>query len=325
MAQSNLARAARQPGAHVPSRPVPTPAARPAGRGVSRAHPTRTWPIAAFGVILITINLIGLPYYLADSGARVRHPWHQWFRPSGYVGQTAGIVALATFIFLWLYPLRKRWKALAFTGAVGRWLDVHVASALWLPLLLAIHAAWRSEGLIGLGFDAMMVVWVSGLVGRYLYTRIPRARSGVELTREEVGRQREELVERIGRATGLSPAVIERSLDVEARASGRLGLWRVFSQLVLNDVRRWQRTRQLKRRWAAMAPDGRRPDPRAVREAVRLASREIALTQQSRMLDATHRVFRFWHVAHRPFAITALLAVVIHVAVVVAVGATWFH
>ena len=62
----------------------------------------------------------------------------------------------------------------------------------------------------------------------------------------------------------------------------------------------------------------------ALDEAVRLASREMSLTQQSRMLDATHRVFRFWHVAHRPFAITALLAVAIHVAVVFAVGAVGF-
>jgi hypothetical protein len=41
------------------------------------------------------------------------------------------------------------------------------------------------------------------------------------------------------------------------------------------------------------------------------------------MLAATHRVFRFWHVAHRPVAVTALVAVVVHVVVVVAFGATW--
>ena len=50
----------------------------------------------------------------------------------------------------------------------------------------------------------------------------------------------------------------------------------------------------------------------------------VPLTQQVRMLGVTHRLFRYWHVAHRPFAITALIAVVIHVAVVVALGATWF-
>jgi hypothetical protein len=50
----------------------------------------------------------------------------------------------------------------------------------------------------------------------------------------------------------------------------------------------------------------------------------MALTQQVRMLDATQRIFRYWHIAHRPFALTALAAVVIHVVVVVTLGVTWF-
>jgi hypothetical protein len=61
-----------------------------------------------------------------------------------------------------------------------------------------------------------------------------------------------------------------------------------------------------------------------VREVVRLGSREMALTQQARLLGATREIFRFWHVAHRPFALAALVAVMVHVGVVVAMGATWF-
>ena len=57
-----------------------------------------------------------------------------------------------------------------------------------------------------------------------------------------------------------------------------------------------------------------------IRDRVRLASQEMSLEQQSRMLEATHRVFRFWHVAHRPFAVTAMVAVIIHIVVVLAVG-----
>jgi len=33
------------------------------------------------------------------------------------------------------------------------------------------------------------------------------------------------------------------------------------------------------------------------------------------MLDTTRRLFGYWHVAHRPIAVTALLAVLVHVAV----------
>jgi hypothetical protein len=50
----------------------------------------------------------------------------------------------------------------------------------------------------------------------------------------------------------------------------------------------------------------------------------MALTQQARILEGTRAVFRFWHVAHRPFAFAALVAVLVHVGVVVAMGATWF-
>ncbi len=274
--------------------------------------------------VLAAINAWGIPYYLADRADRVRHPLHAWLKASGYVGQSAGILALIVFTFLWLYPLRKKWKKLAFTGSIGKWLDVHVTTAIGLPLLLTIHAAWRSDGVIGLGFDAMLVVCASGVVGRYLYTRIPRTRTGVELTRDEVAGQRKELVTEIAEATGLPTAAIEQSLDV-GRAQEGTGAWAALGQLVTNDIRRWRLSRELPKRWAAMAPNAKAIDARRVKKAVRLASREIALTQQSNMLDATHKLFRFWHVAHRPFALTALVAVVVHVTVVVALGSTWFY
>ena len=69
--------------------------------------------------------------------------------------------------------------------------------------------------------------------------------------------------------------------------------------------------------------DGRDADRAAIRAVLRLASQEVALAQQARMLDATQSVFRYWHVLHRPVAIAALVAVLVHVVVVVALGATW--
>lgn len=299
------------------------PAAKPAKR--PRADRSRLYVLASLSAPLVAINVAGARYYLAPVAERVRDPLHPWLRPSGYVGQSAGILALVIFIFLWLYPLRKKWKALAFTGPVGKWLDVHVTSALVLPLLLAVHAAWRSDGVIGLGLVAMLVVVASGIVGRYLYTRIPRAKSGVELTRDEVAAKRRALMERLSSTTGLAPDAVERALDTASGNAGHESPLLVLQHLLTNDLLRWRRTRALRQRWAALAPDSRPLSPQALRDAVRLAGREISLMQQTRMLEATHRVFRYWHVAHRPFAITALVAVVIHVVVVVAVGATWFR
>jgi hypothetical protein len=205
---------------------------------------------------------------------------------------------------------------------VARWLDIHILAAIGLPLLLAIHASWRFDGIVGLGYFAMLIVCASGVVGRYLYVRIPRSRSGVASSREEVAIERRTLITDIAAETGLDPFVVEQALSV-AGAADSASVLRTLLHLLSDDITRWRMTRALRKRLRETR-GAKALDAKTVDRIVRLASREISLAQQLRMLDATQRVFRFWHVAHRPFAVTALVAVLIHVAVVVAVGATWF-
>jgi hypothetical protein len=301
------------------------PRARSAREPTRAARPplaAQRWPIVVILTTLAAINVAGAPYYQLSLADRVRSPLHHWLRPSGVVGQSAGLLALAIFVFLWLYPLRKKYKRLAFTGSIARWLDVHILAAIGLPLLLAIHASWRFDGIVGLGYFAMLVVCASGVVGRYLYVRIPRSRSGVASSREEVAVERRTLITEIAATTGLDPFVVERTLSVSG-ASESDGVPRTLAHLVSDDITRWRLTRRLRRQLAVTR--GATPlDKQTIERVVDLASREISLAQQLRMLDATQRVFGYWHVAHRPFAVTALVAVVVHVIVVVAVGATWF-
>lgn len=269
---------------------------------------------------LLALCCAGSPYYFLSTAQRVRHAWHPWLRPSGYVGQTAGIVCFAIFVFLWLYPLRKRAPWLAFTGSVARWLDVHVTVGLLLPLIGAVHAAWHFGGLIGLGYAAMCVVVLSGLVGRYIYVRIPRHRNGLELSRDEVASDRRELITSLSQLTRLPPAQIESMLAPPAAPPG--GLLTTVAVMVRDDFARRSAGRRLVER---VREEGRGEFGReSLRELLALARKEMALAQQIRLLDQTYSVFRFWHAAHKPVAISAFVAVAIHVGVVTTVGATWF-
>jgi len=271
----------------------------------------------------MAICVAGAPYYTLPVAGRVRSPLHPWLKPSGYIGQSAGLLALVIFLFLWLYPFRKRWRWLAFTGTIARWLDVHVLVALALPLLVAIHAAWRFEGLIGLGFWSMMVVWFSGIAGRYIYARIPRSKVGVELTLEEIVARRQTLLEQMAAASGLDANLIETTLAAAPAPAVRRGIWGTLRRMVADDLARRRAARALRRLWKTHGPRRRNQDRAMLAAILFLARREMALAQQARMLDATHDVFRYWHVLHRPVAIAALIAVLVHVAVVVALGATW--
>jgi hypothetical protein len=304
---------------------APAEPARSASRGrTAETRPHGSAPIiAAITIFLAAANLAGAAYYRLPMADRVRSPLHTILRSSGVVGQTAGLVALAIFVFLWLYPLRKKWRALAFTGSVGRWMDVHIVAALALPLLLPLHAAWRFGGVIGLGFWAMMIVCASGIVGRYLYVRIPRSRSGAELSLEEVSGLQRALTQQIVEVTGLDVERVREMLAVgPSRANPKSG-WAIIGRLVASDFAQRRARRELRQRWQRYGRS-RTLDPRTIDQVVDLAAREIELAERVALLHLTQRVFRWWHVAHRPIALTALIAVLIHVAVVVAVGATWF-
>lgn len=303
--------------------PVRVPVLR---RPPLRAEPRPSGRKALFLFVtaLVALCVAGTPYYTGSMGERLRSPLHPWFKPAGYIGQSAGLLALAIFLFLWLYPLRKKFRWLAFTGTMAKWLNVHVLAALALPLLVAIHAAWRFRGLIGLGFWSMMVVWASGIAGRYIYARIPRSRAGVELTIEEIAAQRKAILEDIAQRSGLEASLVESTLAAgrPSGAAGR-GITATLSRMVTDDLARRRSTRALKQVWRSRGHTRRKQDRQMMKEVEKLARREVALAQQARMLDATHAVFRYWHVLHRPVAVAALVAVLVHVAVVVALGATW--
>jgi hypothetical protein len=295
------------------------------GRTLANRATTAAFPIArlttAGAAVLVAIGVVGWRYYASPLGERVRSELHPWLRPSGYVGQTAGILAFLCFVFIWLYPVRKKFRKLAFTGPVPRWLDLHVVAGLLIPLLVATHAAWRFSGLIGLGFAAIVMVCASGVVGRYLYVRIPRSKSGLQLTLDEVRAEQGGALAEIAAATGLDESAVRAALEPAPVPKGA-GVLGALRQMVADDFARRSATRRLLE--ASRARSGKALDAGAIHRASRLARREMALAQQVRMLDTTHRIFKFWHAAHRPVAFTALLAVIIHVVVVVAMGATWF-
>ncbi len=293
---------------------APGPAAR-ATRGVG---PGRVILIPT--LVFLAVAVWGAPYYLAPTAERLRHPLHVWFRPSGYIGQAAGILTFVGFLFMWLFPMRKRLRRATWAGPVPKWLDVHIGVGLMLPLVGAIHAGFRLGGVIGLGYVAMLIVCASGIVGRYLYVRIPRSRSGVELGLGEVAAQQRALIGELSEASGISVFDLQEILQVRSTPA-RVGMWAAFVQMAHDDFARGQAVRRLR---ARMRASGSQVDAERLRNIMTLARRQMSLAQQARLLNATQSIFRHWHAAHLPVAITAVIAVTIHVVVVIAMGATWF-
>lgn len=80
-----------------------------------------------------------------------------------------------------LYSLRKRSRS-ARWGRMSTWLQFHIFTGLVGPYMVLLHTSWKFNGLAGVTTLLTVVIVISGFVGRYIYTRIPRTADGIEMT-----------------------------------------------------------------------------------------------------------------------------------------------
>jgi len=96
-------------------------------------------------------------------------------------GHGIGIIG---FIFMLmtetLYSLRKRSRSVRW-GRMSSWLQLHIFTGLVGPYMVLLHTSWKFNGLAGVSTLFTVIIVVSGFIGRYIFTRIPRTLDGLEI------------------------------------------------------------------------------------------------------------------------------------------------
>jgi hypothetical protein len=96
-------------------------------------------------------------------------------------GHTLGIIGFILMILTEiLYSLRKRTRSASW-GRMASWLQFHIFTGLVGPYLVLLHTSWKFNGLAGVVTLFTVVIVLSGFIGRYIYTRIPRTMDGIEI------------------------------------------------------------------------------------------------------------------------------------------------
>lgn len=257
----------------------------------------------------------GGPFYLTPLGLRARHPGYWTFKAGGSVGHTLGVVGSSMVLLLLLYSLRKRVRALRRLGPLARWLDVHIFLGLVGPLLVVLHSSFKVQGLVALSFWSMVVVALSGVVGRYLYLQIPRTRAGEALSLQEVERLDRALGERLRADFGLDDEALRR-LEALGTPSRRRGLVGVFAGLLVDDLRRGRELR-------AFARSCRHVPRELLRRLEDVVRQKDAAHRRLLLWDRLHELFHYWHVVHKPFAVVMYVFMAVHVAVATMTGYGW--
>jgi thioredoxin reductase/Pyruvate/2-oxoacid:ferredoxin oxidoreductase delta subunit len=116
----------------------------------------------------------GWDYYQLSTVARLRSPLHKAFKSAGPWGHGVGIVATAFMLSNFLYPVRKRTRALTGLWDIRDWLNFHVFVGFMSPLVIAFHAAFQSKNVLATATaGALGIVVGTGLIGRFIYGMVP--------------------------------------------------------------------------------------------------------------------------------------------------------
>ena len=104
----------------------------------------------------------------------------------GFLGHSLGVIGFLLMLMTeTLYSLRKRALRRPW-GTMRSWLQFHIFTGIVGAYLVFLHAGWVSQGLAGVLTLMTGVVVVSGFIGRYIYTAVPRTADGVVLEASEI-------------------------------------------------------------------------------------------------------------------------------------------
>ncbi len=271
-------------------------------------------------VIIATIWLVynGLHYYRISLEERIFQPDHASLKPSGILGHGVGIIgSLCMIIGVGSYMARKRYRFLSRSGLLKHWLEFHIFLCTLGPTLVLFHTSFKFGGLVAISFWSMVIVFLSGIAGRFIYIQIPRSIEGRELSLIEVKAMKNDI-----------PGIADNSYNLDEESyntlvesvKSRVELYNKNSfvrylKRNINDKRAVQSVMTILKR--NILPKGE------YKKLMTLIKAEIRLNRRIDRLEMMKNLFKYWHVAHLPFAIIMLIIMILHVGVTLLFGYRW--
>jgi hypothetical protein len=249
-----------------------------------------------------------------------RFPTEQYLTPQTGVGYGLGIVGGSSMLLLLVYPLRKRFRALAFMGTTKRWFQTHMALGIVGPVLVLFHANF-SLGAVNsnVALACMLVVSGSGLFGRYFYARIHHGLHGRKANLAEL-REHAEKLRWVTTSVECLPDLVSRIEHEEQAIVARCESALVLARPLFAATGVWLARRRL-RRYVAQQVRSQRDQQRAPRERRQMLRRtagayiddRLAATRRVVEFGAFERLFSLWHALHLPLFLMLLIAGIAHV------------
>lgn len=270
-------------------------------------------------VVLIGLPIWGYDYYRLGRAAREVHPLHVVLASGAGGGAFLGIVGLSLMLAMLAYSVRKRFASVRWLGPQSLWLIFHIICGITGPLFIVMHAGMQMpSGLVAVAFWCMVMVAASGIFGRYVYGFLPRLEGGRAMAWSDgmarLANLRGELV--AATAGSHSHAIgeaVAQVRDLDKRADDIPGLFRLDREV---------RQRRASIRTLLASADLDAPTRSRVEGAL---DEQLHLKRSLEASRVAFRMFRYWHLFHRPLASAMYTIVAVHVFSAVVFGDSLSH
>lgn len=251
-----------------------------------------------------------------------QHRGNVYITPEEGAGYALGIAGGCMLLLLLMYPLRKHLRWMRSFGPVRYWFRAHMLLGIIGPVCILYHCNFQLGSANGnIALISMLLVAVSGLAGRYFYTKLHFGLYGKRADLERLSRDGALAMSSLGRVLEAAPGLTSRLHALERRAvaapQGILpGLMRVLAVGL-----------SARMCWIMSGPALRKTIRRSEWGAALSAGQRRVLFLQARYylqiylqtvckvsgLAFFEKLFSLWHILHLPLFLMLLITGVVHV------------
>jgi Fe-S-cluster-containing hydrogenase component 2 len=230
------------------------------------------------------------------------------FRAGDKLSVYCGLVGAGLMIIAAIYPIFRRVKLFRWLASNTMWFDFHLMAGTVGPMFVILHSAIKLDTWVSAAFWSMIIVVVSGFLGRYLYTQVPGLSSGVEL--EELDHER--AFQKARPRLTVPMAEIDRELAIQRAKAQEVamspGVLRALWWLIFQDIGRIPNTMARRGRLSQLGVDRR-----TRRDLARRAARMIIIARRQVVAPKAQLLLHSWKKVHVPFTVILTGFAAVHI------------
>jgi hypothetical protein len=259
-------------------------------------------------LLILGVGLIGWLGFEVSRG--------QYYTPRSSFGFYLGVAGALMMVALLSYPLRKHVRFMQRWGPLKHWFRIHMYLGIAGPTLILFHATFhvRSPN-AGVALTSMLLVVASGIIGRFVYSKIHHGLFGQRATLQKIQKEFSETTEEALSRFHFCPQIDHwlKEFEESVLHAERSWLENIGSFLALGikgRLLKWRCGWEIRK---VFHHSEQSDFPLSKKEARSFVASYIYGVQQVAQFHTYERLFSLWHVLHIPLIYLLAASAIFHV------------